>query len=398
MSESRSIRSLGVERPGQAYFFSYEEGPLPPDHFQLETLYSGISAGTELTFFHGTNPYLQAVWDQEFGLFRNDQPSVGYPVPFLGYMEVGRVIASRTLAVQEGEIVAMAYGHKSGHSANALTEFFVPVPPDLDPLLAIYLAQMGPICANGLLHAAADQVGRHVHDLGDGVRGRNVVIMGAGVVGLLTALFASQAGAANVAIVTNTAARRMVAEKLGLTVIDESAIEPWRFCKELWRYGVQDRGADLVFQCKVTTSSLQAALRCLRPQGTVIDLAFYQGDATALRLGEEFHHNCLTIRSAQINHIPLGLGRIWHRHRLAAETLALLRAYGNQLLENVITDRVPFERAPAFMSTLAASYQPQVLQAVLEMPGARSADLANRAPAVQRSEANVAYVGANHDH
>jgi threonine dehydrogenase-like Zn-dependent dehydrogenase len=271
------------------------------------------------------------------------------------------------------------------------------VPADIDPLLGIYLAQMGPICANGLLHAAADLVGRSVRDLGDGVRERNVVIMGGGVVALLTGLFARQRGAANVVLVTSTAARRRVAEKLGLTCIDESVIEAWRFCKERWHYGAQDRGADLVFQCKVTTASLQAALRCLRPQGTVIDLAFYQGEATELRLGEEFHHNCLTIRSAQINHVPLGLERTWHRRRLAAETMTLLREYGPLLREYVITDIVPFEEAPAFMSKLAAAYQPQIIQAVLAMPNPMPSNVTSHVTADRRSALMPTYTGANHD-
>ena len=159
MATTRMIRSLGVQEQGQAYFFSYEEGPPAPGHFRIETLYSGISSGTEATFLHGTNPYLHARWDEEYGLFQRDEPSMHFPIPFLGYMEVGRVTESRTSAVSEGTLVAMAYGHKSGHTADANHEFFIPLPPTLDPLLGIYVAQMGPICANGVLHAAAEMMG-----------------------------------------------------------------------------------------------------------------------------------------------------------------------------------------------------------------------------------------------
>ena len=50
----------------------------------------------------------------------------------------------------------MAYGHRTGYVADPLQDRFVELPDDLDPLLGIYVAHMGPICANGLLHAAAD--------------------------------------------------------------------------------------------------------------------------------------------------------------------------------------------------------------------------------------------------
>ncbi|RIK41855.1 MAG: hypothetical protein DCC55_10610 [Chloroflexi bacterium] len=368
MADTRTIRSLGVEQEGKAYFFRYEEGPPPPNHFRLATLYTGISSGTELTFFRGTNPYLHASWDSEFGLFHHGEPSVRYPVPFVGYMEVGYVTESRASNVREGDVLAMTYGHKSGHTADALHEFYMPLPADLDPILGIYIAQMGPICANALLHAAVETVGRDVRSLGEGVRGRTILVMGAGVVGLLTALFAQHCGAAEVAIANSRGPRLETARALGLQCIDVAEIEPWRYCKERWRHGPGDRGADLVFQCKADAASLHEGLRSLRPQGTVIDLAFYQGGAAELRLGEEFHHNGLTIRCAQIGRVPAGLGQFWTRRRLADETIDLLRAYAPLLQEEVITDVVAFDDAPAFLTWLAAGYQPQVIQAVLEIP------------------------------
>ena len=81
---------------------------------------------------------------------------MAYPVRGIGYMQVGRVVETRTRAVREGSTVAMAYGHRTGYVADPLQDRFVALPDDLDPLLGIYVAHMGPICANGLLHAAAD--------------------------------------------------------------------------------------------------------------------------------------------------------------------------------------------------------------------------------------------------
>ncbi len=64
--------------------------------------------------------------------------------------------------------------------------------------------------------------------------------------------------------------------------------------------------------------SLHAGMRALRPQGCVIDLAFYPGRGTdALRLGEEFHHNGLSLRCAQIGRMPRGLGGVWPKARLS---------------------------------------------------------------------------------
>jgi threonine dehydrogenase-like Zn-dependent dehydrogenase len=78
-------------------------------------------------------------------------------------------------------------------------------------VLGIYAAHMGPICANGLLHAGADLHGSDVRSLADGVRGRRVAVIGAGVVGLMTGLLAENHGAASVVVLDATPSRRRVA-------------------------------------------------------------------------------------------------------------------------------------------------------------------------------------------
>jgi threonine dehydrogenase-like Zn-dependent dehydrogenase len=353
MAETRTIYSLGVEAPGRMHLWSYEEYPLEDGQFRVHTLYTGFSAGTELTFVKGTNPYLEARWDQDLCVFVKDEPSASYPVPFLGYMEVGRVCESRSQGIAPGALVAMTYGHKSGHTVDPRHEFFFVLPDDLDPMLGIYVGQMGPICANGVLHAAAEFSGTDVRDLGDGVRGRNILVIGGGIVGLLTALFARRAGAAEVIVADSSAFRREKAGALGFIAAGIDGISG--LVKERWTNGVGDRGADIVFQCQARSASLHEALRALRPQGAVIDLAFYQGGADALRLGEEFHHNGLTVRCAQIGRVPRGLGYAWGRRRLAAETVSLLRAEGATIRSQLITDIVPFAEAPDVINNLVAN-------------------------------------------
>ena len=321
MADRRPVRLLVIERPGVARLVDEDEPAPAGGQFRLETLYTGLSAGTELTFFKGTNPYLHAAWDERLGVFRRDRPATGFPVRAPGYMEVGRVSETSSDAVAVGDLVAMAYGHKTGHTADPAADRFVPLPPDLDPVLGIYVAHMGPICANGLLHAAADAAGPGALQLGDGVRGRHVLVTGAGVVGLLVALLARHHGAAEVVVADATPARLAAARALGLDAVDDADGTAWRTVKERWRRDPTDCGADVVFQCRGRTAALAGALRGLRPQGTVVDLAFYQGGAPDLALGEEFHHNGLTIRCAQIGRVPRGTAHLWDRRRLAAETV-----------------------------------------------------------------------------
>jgi predicted dehydrogenase/glycosyltransferase involved in cell wall biosynthesis/NADPH:quinone reductase-like Zn-dependent oxidoreductase len=359
----RIVRSLGVSGPHEAFFSEYREGPLPPRHVRLETLYSGFSAGTELTFLKNTNPYFHSRFDGERGVFVTNEPDLRYPVPFLGYMEVARISDSDATGFASGQLVSGTFGHKTGHTANPEQEVLIALPSDFDPILGIFVAQMGPIAANGILHADAEFFGASVPHLGASLTGRPVVVFGAGSVGMLTALFARHAGASDVVITDISAFRRQRAEALGLTAMTEEEI--CQYAKARWHDGAFGRGADFVFQTKATSESLHNALKTLRPQGTVIDLAFYQGGAAALRLGEEFHHNGLNIKCAQITRPPRPLMHAWNRSRLALETIKLLQNCGNAVRENLITHVIPLSEAPEFLRGLIDN-RPDFIQIVFQ--------------------------------
>jgi NADPH:quinone reductase-like Zn-dependent oxidoreductase len=362
-------RNIVVEGPGRVTVRDEPRAPVPAGAFRVTTVFSGISAGTELSYVKGTNPFLSERWDPALGLFLPGEPDAGYPVTRLGYMEVGKVAESRTPVVPEGGTVAMTYGHRTGYTGDPIADRVVPLPEDLDPLLGIYVAHMGPICANGLLHAAAEFHGAGVRSLGDGVRGRRVAVVGAGVVALLTALLARRHGAASVVVLDPTPERRAVAASLGLETLDpEGPHDVAVTLKGRWRHAPGDRGADVVFQCRGQATALHLALRVARPQAAVIDLAFYQDGAAGLRLGAEFHHNGLAIRCAQIGRVPRGLAHAWDRERLSAETIGLLRADGAAIRQHLVTAVVPFGDAPGLFADLAARRRHE-LQAVLSFDG-----------------------------
>jgi len=96
-----------------------EAGPaLAADEVRLHTLFSGISAGTELTAYGGTNPYLHKHWDGNRRLFVTDE-RVGaeYPLTGWGYEEVGEIVEIGTdvTDLQVGQRVYGIWGHRTSH-------------------------------------------------------------------------------------------------------------------------------------------------------------------------------------------------------------------------------------------------------------------------------------------
>lgn len=364
---ARTVRVLQVDGPRRMRLTDLPDAELVPGRFRVDTLASGVSLGTEMSWYRGTNPALHAHWDAELGLFRPGEPSARWPVQRFGYMQVGIVTASRFAPVAEGARVGMTYGHRGGHTADGRAERAVVLTEDVSDRLGVLVAHMGPICANGLLHAAHDARGAAVHGLGDGVRGREVVVIGAGTVGLLTGLFARAHGAAEVVVVDPTPERLTAAEGLGLTALTASD-DVAEQVKLRFRHAPGDRGAGVVFQCRGQSAALALALRCARPQGVVVDMAFYDGGADDLRLGEEFHHNGLALRCAQIGRVPRGLAPTWDRERLSRETLDLVRAHGTVLDRHLLPDDVAFDEAPRLFAGVDARTRP-ARGVVLRFPG-----------------------------
>ena len=112
---------LIIEEPRKIRFDNYEERAVEPNEVLLRTLFSGISAGTEMTIYRGSNPYAKKRWDSELKLFLNAQhdPRM-YPTP-LGYEEVGRVVevGPQVEGLAAGDLVYGSWATVPGSSCPA---------------------------------------------------------------------------------------------------------------------------------------------------------------------------------------------------------------------------------------------------------------------------------------
>lgn len=63
---------ITIQEPGVVRVSPEPSGELTPGCVRVRTIYSGVSAGTELTAYRGTSPYLNRRWDAEHRLFVED--------------------------------------------------------------------------------------------------------------------------------------------------------------------------------------------------------------------------------------------------------------------------------------------------------------------------------------
>jgi 2-desacetyl-2-hydroxyethyl bacteriochlorophyllide A dehydrogenase len=321
-----------------------------PDEVVVRTLFSGISAGTELTAYRGTNPYLEKRWDPELALFLPGEPTFGYPFSAWGYSEVGTVeaLGAEVVGFEPGQVVWGIWGHRSHACLSADSLWGHALAPHLEPIVGTF-DRVGAVALNAVL--AAD------------VRiGETAAVFGQGVIGLLTTQLLVSSGV-EVLAVDATPHRCELAEKFGATAFlagsDDLALA--------MRKHTGASGADRVIELTGAYSALHQAIRVAGVGGTVVAAGFYQGAATALALGEEFHHNRVTLVSSQIGSLPSTLRDRWSRERLHATVMQLCAA--GRIDPLPLVSHVLLAKDAAAAYALLDTPPPELLQVVLDFRG-----------------------------
>jgi 2-desacetyl-2-hydroxyethyl bacteriochlorophyllide A dehydrogenase len=246
----------------------------------VRTLFSGISSGTEGLVYRGevgADVALDDTIGALGGAFR-------YPFAY-GYACVGEVEGS-------GQLVFAFHPHQ---------DLFAAARSDLVALPAVEPAA-------GTLFPLVETALQVTLDAETGYRDQ-VVILGAGVLGLLTALLLQRSGQRPL-VAEPQAWRRSLAASLGITAAAPEDLEA--------------REVPLVIDASGNPDAPAAALGLLAHEGTLLVASWFGTKPVALPLGGAFHRRRLTIRSTQVSTIPARLSGTWTRSRrrqVAAELM-----------------------------------------------------------------------------
>ena len=302
--------TLTIESPGRIGYEYSTPAILGPEDVRIATLYSGISAGTEMTAYHGSSPFLSKRWDSEKRLFQPGDASWTYPMPAMGYEEVGRIVevGGAVTSVKVGQVVWGTWRHRSEHVAPESWVAPRILAEGVDPQLGIF-SQIGSIALNAILDA--------------GIRlGEYVAIFGQGVPGLMVTQLAKLTGATVIAVDMLPSRLALAAEFGAHHVIDASKEDAAARIKEI----TGGRGADVAIEISGAYPALHAAVRSVAYNSKVIACGFFQGDGRGLYLGEEFHHNRVQIICSQISGTNPLLDHRWNRARLDQTIMGLIAA------------------------------------------------------------------------
>lgn len=277
----------------------------PRDAVLVRTAYSGVSRGTERLVLHGRVP--QSEWRR----MRAPRQVGDFPGPVkYGYAAVG--VVERGPQKLVGRAVFCLNPHEDVFAAEA--EALLPLPDGLPPRRATLGANME-TALNALWDSGAGPCDR-------------IVVVGAGVVGLLTASLAARLPGADVTLVDVDDMRRSIAAALGIGFA-MPADAP--------------RDADVVFHTSASAAGLATALEAAGDEAVVVEMSWHGTGDVAVPLGGGFHARRLRLISSQVGRVSPGRRPRWSHARRLAAALRLLAE--DDRLDALIDVEILFERA-----------------------------------------------------
>lgn len=295
---------LEFSAPGR---IEVKAGPAPQpdvDEVLVQTRYSAISPGTEMLVYRGQWPPgvpLDATIEALKGDF-------AYPLAY-GYCAVGRVIATgRDVSCEWlGRRVFGFEPHQDLFCAGPST--LHPIPDDLDDETALFLPSME-TAVNLLLDGAP-------------LIGEKVVVVGQGIIGLLTTALLSRFPLAELATLDAHPLRRRASIRLGSGECFDPE-DPALF-KRLGAVPGQGGQADLVYELSGNPAGLDTAISLARYSGRVVVGSWYGAKRVDLDLGAFFHRGRVKLISSQVSSIAPGLTGRWQPSRRLQLAWEMLR-------------------------------------------------------------------------
>ena len=277
------------------------------DQLLVQARCSAISAGTEMLVFKGRIPPGMRV-DDTLPSYTGQR--FEYPLAY-GYSSVGEVVAAGAQVNPDwiGQRVFAFRPHQSHYLARATD--LVRLPPELTDEDGVFLAAM-----ETAVNLVMD---------GRPLIGEQIMLLGQGVIGLLTTALLAQFPLGALVALERWPARRRIARELGAGAV-WAGDEPG-FSREVAAALDQSdagRRADLVFELSGQPSMLDTAIAWAGFGARIVVGSWYGTQTAPVDLGGRFHRQRIRLISSQVSTIDPTHGARWSKRRRLDMALAML--------------------------------------------------------------------------
>ena len=300
--KSHVARAVWYAAPGKVELRPERLAPCDAGQALVRTLFTGISRGTERLVLNGRVPA------SEWGRMRAPMQAGAFPFPVkYGYCATGVVESGPTEL--HGRHVFCLHPHQDLFVAPV--EMLVPLPAGLLPKRATLAANME-TALNALWDSGAGP-------------GDRILVVGAGIVGLLVGYLAARLPGTNVTVTDVAAARRPIVEAMGAAFAAPDALGD---------------DADVVFHTTAHPSGLATALGAGGLEATIVEMSWYGEQDVAAPLGKGFHSRRLRLLSSQVGQVSPSRRPRWTYRRRMEKALELLC---DDRLDRLVTRELLFD-------------------------------------------------------
>jgi 2-desacetyl-2-hydroxyethyl bacteriochlorophyllide A dehydrogenase len=318
------------------------------DELLVDTRASAISAGTELLVYRDQTPDdLPA--DEALDALDGD---LSYPLRY-GYAASGVVRAAGADVDPDwvGRSVFSFVPHQT--SFRATPDSVVALPPGTTPAAGSLLPSVE--TATNVVLDAAPRLGERV------------VVFGAGVIGLCVTRLLADFPLESLVVVDPIERRRDLAAALGADRTTTPAEVGAADSADSAGSGLADAtlpadGADLAIELSGQPSALDDAIGAVGYDARIVVGSWYGTKRAPIDLGGRFHRDRIDIVSSQVSTISPELRGRWDRDRRMDAALDRLDGIP---ADELITHRIPFERAPEAYELLDSGSD-EAVQVILE--------------------------------
>jgi threonine dehydrogenase-like Zn-dependent dehydrogenase len=269
-----NAQALWIIAPGTAEIRPAADGL---GSIEVETLFTGISRGTEALVFRGEVP------ESEWVRMRCPLQEGEFPFPVkYGYSAVGLV--RRGPPHLEGHSVFVLHPHQDRFST--VEELVLPLPDPVPPGRAVLAANME-TALNILWDAGA-------------APGDRIAVVGTGVVGALVGMLAARIPGTDVTLVDLNPMRAELATALGCGFAMPDSCP-------------QD--CDVVVHASATPGGLRTALSVAGREARVVEASWYGMREITVPLGESFHSKRLALVASQVGAVTAKRRARWTNRR-----------------------------------------------------------------------------------
>ncbi|MBX9927152.1 MAG: zinc-binding alcohol dehydrogenase [Hyphomicrobiaceae bacterium] len=312
LAQRHVARSLWYVGEGKAELRHEPLPALSPGHARVRTLYSGLSRGTERLVLAGAVP------PSEYERMRAPLQAGAFPYPVkYGYCASG--IVEQGAAELLGRVVFCLHPHQDlFHAPEAM---LIPVPDGIPAKRATLAANME-TALNAVWDAGA-------------APGDRIVIVGAGIVGLMVAAVCTRLPGADVTVADVAPERRTIVEALGARF---ALLGGGPLATTTPDFNPNGHDADVVFHTSANPAGLAVALSCAGTEATVVEMSWYGNKPVDVPLGGAFHSRRLRLISSQVGLVSAGHRPRWDYRRRLTKALAMLAAPASKQPPGAATD------------------------------------------------------------